>query len=131
MLLFYISIHFILDFFENIQETNDVSSKSNNLNVTDTNVVLETPQKGPPKNVSKITSFAGKPESIKRHRFISFTCNIKISQEYRQGNQVVHSGIQFRDIAGGAKEHYLVNGSHSKSRFSVQKSNCSYFCGYH
>jgi hypothetical protein len=49
MILFFISIHFILDFTENIQETNDVSSKSNSLNVTDTNVVLETPQKDPKK----------------------------------------------------------------------------------
>ncbi len=49
MILFFISIHFILDFAENIQETNDVSSKSNSLNVTDTNVVLETPQKDPKK----------------------------------------------------------------------------------
>jgi hypothetical protein len=45
MILFFISIHFLLDFAENIQETNDVSSKSNSLNVTDTNAVLETPQK--------------------------------------------------------------------------------------
>jgi hypothetical protein len=45
MISLFISIHFILDFAENIQETNDVSSKSNSLNVTDTNVVLETPQK--------------------------------------------------------------------------------------
>ena len=107
MISLVVRIHFRHEFVENIQETNDVSSKSNNLNVTDTNVVLETPQKGPPKNVSKITSFAGKPESIKRHRFISFTCNIKISQEYRQGNQVVRSGIQFRDIEGSVKEHCL------------------------
>ncbi len=49
MISFFISIHFILDFGENIQETNDVSSKSNSLNVTDTNVVLETPQKDPQK----------------------------------------------------------------------------------
>ncbi len=39
----------MLDFAENIQETNDVNSKSNSLNVTDTNVVLETPQKDPKK----------------------------------------------------------------------------------
>ncbi len=45
MISFVISVHFILDFAENIQETNDFSSESNSLNVTDTNVVLETPQK--------------------------------------------------------------------------------------
>ncbi len=49
MILFFISIHFTFDFAENIHETNDVSSKSNSLNVTDTNVVLETPQKDPQK----------------------------------------------------------------------------------
>ncbi len=82
MISFFICIHFILDFAENNQETNDVSSKSKSLNVPDTNVVLETPQKDPPpKNVSKITSFAGKPDLIKRHRFISITCNRKFSQE--------------------------------------------------
>jgi hypothetical protein len=119
MISFFISIHFILDFAENVQETNDGSSKSNSLNVTDTNVMLETPQKDTKKNVLKITSFAGKPELINRHRFISITCNRKFSQEYRQGNPVVCSGIQFRDIEGGAKEPYSVNGSHSKSQFSV------------
>ncbi len=46
---FFISIQFILDFAENIQETNDVSSKSNSLNDIDTNVVFETPQKDPKK----------------------------------------------------------------------------------
>jgi hypothetical protein len=53
MISFFTSIHFILDFAENIQETNDVSSKSNSLNVTDTNVVLETPQKDPKKTFQK------------------------------------------------------------------------------
>ncbi len=48
MIALFICIHFIFDFAENIQETNDVSSKSKSLNVTDTNVVLETPQKDPP-----------------------------------------------------------------------------------
>ncbi len=43
----------------------------------------------------------------------------QISLEYRKGNQVVRSGIQFRDIEGGAKKHYSVNGSHFKSQFSV------------
>jgi hypothetical protein len=53
MISCFISIHFILDFTENIQKTNDVSSKSNSLNVTDTNVVLETPQKDPKKTFQK------------------------------------------------------------------------------
>jgi hypothetical protein len=51
MISFFISIHFTLDFTKNIQETNDVSSKSNSLNVTDTNAVLETPQKDPEKTM--------------------------------------------------------------------------------
>ncbi len=38
---------------ENIQETNDVSSKSSSSNVTGTNVVLETPQKDTKKTTFK------------------------------------------------------------------------------
>jgi hypothetical protein len=45
MSLLLICIPFILDFDENVQETNDVSSQSKSLNVSDKNVVLETPQK--------------------------------------------------------------------------------------
>jgi hypothetical protein len=103
MILFFISIHFILDFSENIQETNDVSSKSNSLNVTDTNVVLEPHQKDPKKTAFQKSHPLQESQSQLKDRFISITCNRKISQEYRQGNQVVHSGIQFRDIGGGAK----------------------------
>ena len=45
MISLFICIHFIHEFVENIQETNDVSSQSKSLNVADKYVVLETPQK--------------------------------------------------------------------------------------
>ncbi len=45
MISLFICIHFIHEFAENIQETNDVSSQSKSLNVADKYVVLETPQK--------------------------------------------------------------------------------------
>ncbi len=51
-------------------------------------------------------------QTIERHRFISIPSNRKYLPEYRQGNQVVSSGIQFTDIEESAKEHYSVIGSH-------------------
>ena len=45
MISLFICIHFIHEFVENIQETNDVSSQSKSLNVADKYVVLETHQK--------------------------------------------------------------------------------------
>ncbi len=53
MISLFICIHFIHEFVEIIQETNDVSSQSKMLNVADKYVVLETPQKDPPKNCLK------------------------------------------------------------------------------
>ncbi len=45
MISLIICVHFIHEFVENIQKTNDVSSQSKSLNVADKYVVLETPQK--------------------------------------------------------------------------------------
>ncbi len=53
MISLFICIHFIHEFVENIQETNDVSSQSKTLNVADKYVVLETPQKDQKKNCLK------------------------------------------------------------------------------
>ncbi len=53
MISLFICIHFIHEFVENIQETNDVSSQLKSLNVADKYVVLEAPQKDPPKNLFK------------------------------------------------------------------------------
>jgi hypothetical protein len=119
MISFFISIHFILDFAENIQETNDGSSKSNSLNVTDTNVVLETPQKDTKKPTFQKSHPLQESQSQLKDTGLFLSPATEKFHNYRQGTQVVRSGIQFRDIEGGAKEPYSVNGSHSKSRFSV------------
>jgi hypothetical protein len=73
------------------------------LNVADKYVVLETPQKDPQKNLFKnshLSSFAAKPELIKRHRFISITSNRKISQEYSQGwlSAVVYNSQTLKEV---------------------------------
>jgi hypothetical protein len=57
MILLFICIHFIHEFVENIQETNDVSSQSKSLNVADKYVVLETPQKDPQKKQSTLSLY--------------------------------------------------------------------------
>ncbi len=43
MISLFIYVHFVHEFVENIQGTNDVSSQSKSLNVADKYVVLETP----------------------------------------------------------------------------------------
>ncbi len=82
--------------------------------------MLETPQKDTKRTVFQKSHPLQKSQSrLKDTGLFLSPATEKNSQEYRQGNQVVRSGIQFRDIEGGEKEHYSVNGSHFKSRFSV------------
>ncbi len=59
MISLYICTHFIHEFVENIQETNDVSSQSKSLNVADKHVVFETPQKTPKKLFNSLSAMDG------------------------------------------------------------------------
>ncbi len=51
--------------------------------------------------------FASRPELIQRHRFISITSNTKNSWQYRKGNPVVRSGLQYTKVEGGVKKTSL------------------------
>jgi hypothetical protein len=82
------------------QETDDVSHTSNILKVAENFGYA-------PDIKNKMTFWNSwhfaKPKSIQRHRFISITSNAKFSWQYRKGNQVVRSGLQYTEIEGGAK----------------------------
>jgi hypothetical protein len=63
--------------------------------------VRNTSERHQKNNVSKITSFAGKPELIKRHRFISVTCNRKIHKSIDKATKlsaVVYNSETLKEV---------------------------------
>ncbi len=119
----------INEFIENNQGTDDVSPISNFSKVAENNVVLETPQKPPQKLLFETPDPLQQSLSWFKDTGLFLTSNRKNSQEYRKGNKVVRSGIQFTDIEGSVKKHYSVNWSHSKSRFSCKHPAAANFVG--